>query len=64
MTVILFWIFTGLLVYLFIKSASLKQTFFFSAFGILIFFMISFYITYSIEEKEKIQILQFYFQIK
>lgn len=54
MTVILFWIFTGLfLVYLFIKSASLKQTFFFSAFGILIFFMISFYITYSIEEKEK-----------
>lgn len=54
MTVILFWLFTGLfLVYLFIKSASLKQTFFFSAFGILIFFMISFLITYSIEEKEK-----------
>ena len=65
LTVILFWIFTGLfLVYLFIKSASLKQTFFFIAFGILIFFMISFLITYSIEEKEKIQILQFYFQIK
>ena len=54
MTVILFWLFTGLfLMYLFIKSASLKQTFFFSAFGILIFFMISFLITYSIEEKEK-----------
>ena len=54
LTVILFWIYTGLfLVYLFIKSASLKQTFFFSAFGILIFFMISFLITYSIEEKEK-----------
>ncbi len=33
LTVILFWIFTGLfLVYLFIKSASLKQIFFFSAF--------------------------------
>jgi len=54
LTVILFWIFTGLfLVYVFIKSASLKQTFFFIAFGILIFFMISFLITYSIEEKEK-----------
>lgn len=54
LTVILFWIFTGLfLVYLFIKSASLKQTFFFSAFGILLFFVISFLITYSIAEKEK-----------
>ena len=54
LTVILFWIFSGfLLVYVFIKSASLKQTFFFIAFGILIFFMISFLITYSIEEKEK-----------
>tara|TARA_B100000085_G_scaffold35807_1_gene29510 strand:- start:40 stop:843 length:804 start_codon:yes stop_codon:yes gene_type:complete len=54
LTVILFWIFSGFfLVYVFIKSASLKQTFFFIAFGILIFFMISFLITYSIEEKEK-----------
>jgi len=54
LTVILFWIFSGLfLVYVFIKSASLKQTFFFIALGILIFFMISFLITYSIEEKEK-----------
>ena len=54
LTVILFWIFSGLfLVYVFIKSASLKQTFFFIAFGILLFFMISFLITYSIEEKEK-----------
>ena len=54
LTVILFWIFSGLfLVYVFIKSASLKQTFFFIAIGILIFFMISFLITYSIEEKEK-----------
>ena len=54
LTVILFWIFSGFfLVYVFIKSASLKQTFFFIALGILIFFMISFLITYSIEEKEK-----------
>jgi len=54
LTVILFWIFTGLfLLYLFIKSVSLKQTFFFSAFGILFFFVISFLITYSIEEIEK-----------
>ena len=53
-TVILLWIFTILfLAYLFFIRARLKRIFFFSSLIILLLFILSFSITYSIEENEK-----------
>jgi len=53
-TIILLWIFTILfLAYLFFIRARLKRIFFFSSLSILLLFILSFSITYSIEENEK-----------
>jgi SH3-like domain-containing protein len=50
----LLWIFTiFFLAYLFFIRARLKRIFFFSSLSILILFILSFSITYSIEENEK-----------
>ena len=53
-TVILLWIFTILfLAYLFFVRARLKRIFFFSSLSILLLFILSFSITYSIDQNEK-----------
>ena len=53
-TVILLWIFTFLfLAYLFFIRARLKRIFFFSSLSILLLFILSFSITYSIDQNEK-----------
>ena len=53
-TVILLWIFTILfLAYLFFIRARLKRIFFFSSLSILLLFILSFSITYSIDQNEK-----------
>ena len=53
-TVILLWIFTILfLAYLFFIRARLKRIFFYSSLSILLLFILSFSITYSIDQNEK-----------
>ena len=53
-TIILLWIFTILfLAYLFFIRARLKRIFFFSSLSILLLFILSFSITYSIDQNEK-----------
>ena len=53
-TIILLWIFTILfLAYLFFIQARLKRIFFFSSLSILLLFILSFSITYSIDQNEK-----------
>jgi len=54
LTVILLWIFVGLfLAYLFFNSFQSKRIFFFSALLVLVVFMTSFFVTFSIDQKEK-----------
>ncbi len=54
LTIVLIWIFAALfLAYIFSKSTQFKRTFFFSSLIILIFFITSFIITFSLDQKEK-----------
>jgi tetratricopeptide (TPR) repeat protein len=53
-TIVLIWLFALLfLFYIFSKSTRLKRTFFLSSLFILIFFIVSFVISFSLDQKEK-----------
>ena len=54
LTVLLLWVFVGLFLgYLFFKSAQLKRSFFFSAMLVLLVFITSFFVTFTIDQQDK-----------
>lgn len=54
LTVVMLWVFVGLFLgYLLFKSTSLKRSFFFSSLVVLLLFIGSFFVTFSINQQEK-----------
>ena len=54
LTVLLLWVFVGFFLgYLFFKSTQLKRSFFFSAMLVLVVFIISFFVTFTIDKQDK-----------